>query len=99
MISGAAASGKTYYANKLNTYYNLPRVCVKDLTDKAFKMSSVEEPEEGLAADIKAKLDELRDGEVAKIEEERADVDFGEDGAPEIDREKLSIRVPDDFIY
>lgn len=61
-------------------------------------MSKTEE-EDGLAADIKAKLEEMRDAAVAKIEEERAEIDFGDNEPPEIDRDALPIRVPDDLIY
>jgi hypothetical protein len=64
----------------------------------AFEMSSREE-EEGIAAEIKAKLEELRDAEVARIEEERAEKDYGDEEPPEIDREALPIRIPDEFIY
>jgi adenylate kinase len=63
-------------------------------------MAKIEEEEgEGLAAEIKAKLDELRDAAVAKIEEERAEKDYGDEEPPEIDREGLPIRVPDSIIY
>jgi len=98
-VSGPPASGKTFYSNKINEYYNIPRVHVQELTDKAFKMASVEEPDEGLATDIKTKLDELRDAEVERIEAERADKDYGDEEPPEIDRNSLKIRVPDEFIY
>ena len=62
MISGPAASGKTYYSNQIKDYYNLPRICVQDLSDKAFKLAKEEEPEEFGAA-IKEKLEEQRDAE------------------------------------
>lgn len=39
---------------------------MKELTDKAFAMAKLEE-EEGLAADIKAKIEELKDAAEAKI--------------------------------
>ena len=57
------------------------------------------EEEDGLAAEVKTRIEELRDAAVAKIEEEREGQDFGDDGPPEIDRESLPIRVPDDLIY
>jgi adenylate kinase len=97
-VTGPPASGKTFYSGDINSYYNIPRVCVKELTDQAFKMGKTEE-EEGLASEIKAKLDEIRDAAVAKIEEERAEIDYGDQEPPEIDREGLPIRVPDDIIY
>lgn len=82
----------------MNEYYNIPRVHVKELTDKAFAMARSEE-EEGLAADIKGKIEELKDAAVAKIEEANAEIDWGDGEAPEIDREALTIRIPDDIIY
>ena len=45
-----------FYSNKIAEYYNIPRVHVKELTDKAFAMAKLEE-EEGLAAEIKAKIE------------------------------------------
>ena len=97
-VSGPPASGKTFYSNKIAEYYNIPRVHVKELTDKAFAMAKLEE-EEGLAAEIKAKIEELKDAAEAKIQEEREGIDFGDEEPPEIDREKLKIRLPDDLIY
>lgn len=98
-VSGPPASGKTHFANKISKYYNIPRVHVKELSDKAFAIADVEEPEEGIAAEIKEKLDELRDNEVARIEEERAEKDYGDEEPPEIDRMALPIRVPDEFLH
>jgi adenylate kinase len=68
VISGPPASGKTHYSHKVSAFFNIPRVHVKELTDRAFKMCKTEE-EEGLAAEVKAKIEELRDAEVARIEE------------------------------
>lgn len=98
-VGGPPASGKTFYSHKISAYYNIPRVHVKELSDKAFAMANVEEPEEGLATEIKEKLEELRDAEVEKIEAARADKDYGDEEPPEIDRNALPIRVPDEFLY
>lgn len=98
-ITGPPASGKTFYSDMINHYYNIPRVHVKELIDRAFEMAAPEEPEEGLATDIKGKIEELKDAAVAKIEEERAEKDYGDEEPPEIDREALSIRLPEDIIY
>jgi adenylate kinase len=97
-VTGPPASGKTFYSEMINAYYNIPRVSAKELSDQAFSLSKTEE-EEGLGAEIKAKLDEMKDAAVAKIEEERADKDYGDEEPPEIDRDSLPIRVPDDIIY
>ena len=32
-VTGPPASGKTFYSEKINGYYNIPRVSVKELTD------------------------------------------------------------------
>lgn len=104
IITGPPASGKTYYAEKIQKYYNIPRVHVKELTDDAFQQANAEE-EEGvelseLTQEIKTKVEELRDAELARIEEEReaAGIDPPEDEA-EVDRTTLPIRIPDDLIY
>jgi adenylate kinase len=62
-------------------------------------MAKTENEEDTEANEIKAKIEELRDAAVAKIEEAREGVDFGDDGPPEIDREALQIRLPDEMIY
>jgi len=103
-VSGPPASGKSYYSRKVEKYYNVPRVHVKELTDNAFKVANAEE-EEGVEvsefeAEIKAKVEELRDAAVAKIEEDREASGYepAED-EPEIDKLSLPIRIPDDIIY
>lgn len=68
-ITGPPASGKTFYTDKTSAYYNLPRIHVKALTDQAFKMAAVEEEEaDGLAAEIKAKIEELKDAAVEALQ-------------------------------
>ena len=64
------------------------------------EMFKIEESEDELVNEIKAKVEELRDAEVAKIEAERELIDpQPEDGFPEIDRETLTIRLPDEILY
>jgi adenylate kinase family enzyme len=98
-FTGPPASGKSFYSEKISSYYNLPHVHVKQLSDQALEMSKTEE-EEGLAFEIKTKLEELKDAAAAKIEEERAEIELpdGEEW-PEIDKDALGVRVPDDIIY
>ena len=57
-VTGPPASGKTFYSELINGYYNIPRVCVKELTDKAFAMSKTEE-EEGLAHRRQSSIDDV----------------------------------------
>lgn len=98
-ITGAPASGKTFYADLLAYHYNIPKVNVKQLVDKAFTLAAIEEGGGELAEEIKVKVEELRDAMVAKIEEERAEAGGDEEEQPPIDREKLPIRLPDDTLY
>lgn len=49
-----------------------------------------------LANEIKAKVEELRDAMVQQIEENRPETD---EEPPEIDRESLAIRLPDDILH
>ena len=73
---------------------------MKQLVDKAMEMGKIEESEDDLVNEIKAKIEELRDAEVAKIEADRELIDpQPEDGFPEIDRESLKIRLPDEILY
>ena len=64
-ITGPPASGKTFYADLLAKHYNIPKVNVKQLVDKAFEMARIEEGGGELAEEIKAKVEELRDAMVA----------------------------------
>lgn len=62
-ITGPPASGKTFYAEKLAEYYNIPHVSVKQLTDEALRISNLDEEKIGENAfwlDIKAKCEEER---------------------------------------
>jgi len=45
-ITGPPASGKTFYADKIVDYYNLPRIHVKQMVDKAMTLANVGEEEE-----------------------------------------------------
>jgi adenylate kinase len=58
-------------------------------------MAKIEESEDELVNEIKAKIEELKDAMVAQIEESRP-----EDAEPEeIDREKLQVRLPDEILF
>jgi len=98
-ITGPPAAGKTFYADQIVDYYNIPRIHIKQLTEKAFSMANVgeEEEQDELGAAIKAKIDELKDAEVEKINEENEKA--GIEDPPEVDREKLMVRVPEEFLY
>lgn len=60
-------------------------------------MAKIEEDNgDELIAEIKAKVEELRDAMVAQIEESRPET---EEEPPEINRETLPIRLPNDILY
>ena len=46
-VTGPPASGKTYYADALAKYYNIPKVEVKQLVSEVFRMAAIEEEEAG----------------------------------------------------
>jgi adenylate kinase len=112
-VTGPPASGKTYYAEKVQKYYNVPRVHVKELSDKAFELAAIEEEEGGegdlavLSGEIKAKVGELREAKAADmtaaIEAEREAMEArGEkvpEDPPEVDPATVSVRIPDEFIF
>jgi len=114
-ITGPPAAGKTYYAEKIEKYYNIPRVHVKELTDQAFVMAEAEEEEgadgaepSALAADIKARVGELREAKAAEMtaanEAEREAMEargekVPEDPLPDVEAASVSVRIPDEFVY
>ena len=73
-VTGPPASGKTYYADELATYYNIPKVNVKQLLEQVWKFVAIDEEALGdepdpLITEVRAKVDELREAEVGKIDE------------------------------
>lgn len=72
---------------------------VKELVDKAFKMAAIEEPDDEFIEEIKGKIEELKDAEVERIEAEREGKDYGDEEPPEIDRDAINVRIPDEFLY
>ena len=103
-VTGPPASGKTFYSDELARYYNIPKVNVKQLLDEVWRMVGIDEEALGdepdpLVVEVRTKVEELREAEVAKIDEARAELPEPEDGWPEVDRESLSIRIPDKLLY
>jgi hypothetical protein len=65
-LTGPPASGKTFYAERLSMYYNIPRVHAKELADRAFSLAKFEEGQgTELGEEIKAKIEEIKDAMVA----------------------------------
>ena len=103
-VTGPPASGKTYYSDELAKYYNIPKVNVGQLLAEVWKYVAIEEEALGdepdpLIVEVRGKVEELRDAEVAKIETAREDQEEPADGWPEIDRDSLKIRIPDKVLY
>lgn len=101
-VTGPPASGKTFYAEKLAHYYNIPHVSVKQLSDEALRISLLDDEaigENEFWVSIKAKCEEQRAKMVEEIEAKRGDPPEGMDEWPEIDQASLPIRVPEDIIY
>ena len=103
-ITGPPASGKTFYAEKLAQYYNIPRVHVRQLVDEVFRRSAIDEEaagEDKLTNDCRTKIEEIKAAMEEEINEKRAEGAEGEepeDGWPEIVIENTQIRVPDDLL-
>lgn len=106
-VTGPPASGKSFYTEKINNYYNLPRVHVKELVDKAFEMAKkAGDEEEGgggedanpLSGAIKEVVDRMRteaaEAEVERIKKEAEDRGVELEEEPEVDPESLPIRLP-----
>ena len=102
-ITGPPASGKTFYADQLAKYYNIPKVNVRQLVDKVFEMADIDEETAGenqLINDCRTKIDEIK----AKMEEDIVEAREGldppdEDGWPDPEIKREDIRVPNDLLY
>lgn len=95
MITGPPAAGKTFYSEKIHANYDIPRVHIKEIADKALKMAQTEE-EEGPAFELKTKMEEAKTAAIAKIQEE---AEAKGEEPPELDPETFEIPVPDDILY
>ncbi len=85
-IGGPPVSGKTHFASKLAQAYGIPHLKILDLIREA------QAADDDLAAEIKAKIEELKDIEVAAYEKTRKKKD------PDLDRNSLKPRLPDEII-
>lgn len=103
-VTGPPASGKTFYSEKLASYYHIPRVHVTQLVDAALKLAKVEDGEEGegdeaeFIVKVRETVTTLRDELKEKMEEARGDPPEDEEW-PEIDAETLTVRLPNDILY
>ena len=85
-IGGPPVSGKTHFATKLAQNYGIPHLKLNDLIQEAVHAN------DDLSHEIKAKVEELKDIEVAAYEKTRKKKD------PDLDRNSLKPRLPEDII-
>lgn len=85
-IGGPPVSGKTHFATKLAQSYGIPHLKLLDLITEAVSNN------DSISHEIKAKLEELKDIEVAAYEKTRKKKD------PDLDRSTLKPMLPDDMI-
>jgi adenylate kinase len=100
-VTGPPASGKSFYSQELATYYNIPRVHIKQISDLALEISLLDEEKIGEDEEkmmIKTKCDELRENMAAAIEEARGEPPEDTEW-PEIDKTTLPIRVTDEILW
>ena len=101
-ITGPPASGKTFYAEELAKYYNIPRVHVRQLVDEVFRMSKIDEETAAgnkLLEDCRTKLEEVKAAMEEKITEERGEMEEPEEGWPEIEITDDQITIPDELLW
>ena len=85
-FGGPPVSGKTHFASKLAQGYGIPHLKIQDMINEASQANT------DLAREIKAKIDELKDIEIAAYEKTRKKKD------PDLDRNTLKPRLPDDIL-
>lgn len=85
-IGGPPVSGKTHFASKLAQAYGIPHLKIADLLHEA------QQPSHSMYQEICEKVEELKDAEVAAYEKTRKKKD------PDLDRNTLKPRLPDDIM-
>lgn len=112
MISGPPASGKTFYADMLAKYYNVPKVNVSHLLSEVWRFDQLDEesidektPNAEFITSVKTTLGELREKEAERMQEEydAKKKDDDEDFDPEAAAVKAEInkriKIPNDILY
>lgn len=85
-IGGPPVVGKTHFATKLAQSYGIPHLKIADMIQEA------QQADDELAQEINAKIEELKDIELAAYEKTRKKKD------PDLDRNTLKPRLPDEFL-
>jgi len=85
-IGGPAFSGKSHFASRLASGYGIPHLHISEM------LAEAKQAGDQLANDINKKIEELKDIEVAAYEKTKKKKD------PDIDRNSLKPRIPDDML-
>lgn len=85
-IGGPPIAGKSHFASRLASGYGIPHLHIQDLFNEA------KQANDQLAHEINKRIEELKDIEVAAYEKTKKKKD------PDIDRNSLKPRIPDDMI-
>jgi len=85
-IGGPPAAGKTHFASRLADSYGIPHLKIKDMVEHAKVL------ENELGVEIRQKVEELKDIEVERYEKSKKKKD------PEIKREDIKVRLPEDIL-
>jgi adenylate kinase len=86
-ITGPPASGKTHYAQYLAKAYGVPHLKIADLVAMGYKLQDT------FGDEIRKKAEEIKDQIVADYDKTKKKKD------PELDRNTIKVRLPDDIIY
>ena len=86
-ITGPPASGKTHFASYLAQAYGVPHLKLTDLVQMGYKL------QDALGDEIRKKAEEIKDQTVADYEKTKKKKD------PELDRNAIKVRLPDEILY
>ena len=101
-VTGPPASGKTFYSEKLATYYNIPRVYVNQLVDEFFRRAAIEEEDAGedvLTNACRTKMEAEKERLTQIILDSREGLDEPEEGWPEPEISNEDVRGKDDLLW
>lgn len=82
-IGGPPATGKTHFASQLAASYGIPHLKIAEMIEVAKNTN------DDLGFEIQDEIEELKDKEVAAYEKSRKKKD------PDLDRNKIQVRLPD----
>jgi adenylate kinase len=92
MITGPPASGKTFIAERLSKFYNLPHIKIHDIIEMG------KELQDELGEEVRYKIEELKDKMVEEWEEAQKKIKNRKKNEPHIDRNTLNPRLPDEIV-